>query len=445
MELTAEVKEILAILSENGFSAYAVGGGVRDMLLGKQPVDWDIATSALPEQISGCFARTIPTGIRHGTVTALFGGGEYEITTYRVDGEYADMRHPDSVSFTDNISLDLSRRDFTINAMALGADGELLDPFGGRRDIEAGLIRCVGEPDVRFREDALRMLRAVRFHAQLGFGLEEKTLASIAENSARLKSVSAERIKSELDKILLSENSGAVRLLYETGLLEYIMPELCVCFKTEQHIKYHLYDVGTHSIRVTENVPPRLVVRYAALMHDLGKPAMKTTDSEGVNHFKGHAEVSVSLAREIMQRLKFDNASSDKILRLIKHHDREILIGKKYVKRAALSVGEDIFEDLMDLKSGDALGQNPEYTRGRLDGYEKIRELYKEINDNDEVFSLKKLAVNGNDMKALGMSGKQIGNALDRALLYVIDNPDCNEREKILEFIQKYFSKHFLF
>ena len=437
IKLPQNVKFIINTLKAHGFSAFAVGGCIRDSLLGKIPDDWDIATSASPCDVMKLFTKTIPTGIKHGTVTVLIDNTPFEVTTFRTDGEYSDNRHPESVSFTQNIENDLSRRDFTVNAMAYNESEGLIDLFGGQEDLKNKVLRCVGDPKTRFTEDALRMMRAVRFSAQHLFNIESNTLNAIKNKAHLIKNVSKERIKTELDKILLSENPDFVLTLYETGLLDFLIPELSLCFKTEQNIKYHLYDVGNHTMHVVKNVPPVLHLRYSALFHDLGKPKMKTTDEEGVDHFKGHAEVSVKLAEEICTRLKFDNLTKDKVLRLIKHHDREIMCGAKYVKRAIFCVGDDIFEDLIKLKIADAKGQNPEFVSERFLLYDKLFKIYKEIKEKKEPFSVKNLVVNGNDLIGLGYTGKEIGEALKKALLYVIDNPDENEKEKLLRFLSK--------
>ena len=437
LSLPENVKFIIDTLEKNGFSAFAVGGCVRDSLSGKSPDDWDITTSALPDDVINLFPKTVPTGVKHGTVTVLLGKIPFEVTTFRTDGEYSDSRHPESVSFAKNIEDDLSRRDFTINAMAFNEKYGLIDIFGGMNDLKNKIIRCVGDAETRFSEDALRMMRAVRFSAQHGLKIEEKTYNAIKAKAHLIKNVSAERIKTELDKILLSPNPDAVATLYDTSLLDYIIPELPECFKTEQNIKYHLYNVGTHTMHVVKNVPPVLHLRYSALFHDLGKPKMKTTDEFGVDHFKGHAEVSVDLSETICSRLKFDNFTKDKVLRLIKYHDREILIGAKYVKRAIFCVGDDIFSDLINLKIADAKGQNPEFVSKRFAVYDELLRIYKEVKEKKEPFSVKNLAINGNDLIKLGLSGKEIGKALNSALLYVIDNPEENEKDKLLYFIKR--------
>ena len=436
IKLPEKVKIIIDELEKNGHEAFVVGGCVRDSLLGKTPDDWDITTSALPENVMEIFKKTVPTGIKHGTVTVLACGEPFEVTTFRCDGIYLDGRHPESVTFSREIDDDLSRRDFTVNALAYSEKTGLIDLFGGVVDLKNKVIKCVGEPSVRFSEDALRMMRAVRFSAQHGFRIEEKTLLAIKEKAHLIKKVSPERIKAELDKIMLSSSPEKIKLLYETNLLDYILPELSACFSCVQNIKYHIFDVGNHTLEVLKNTPPILHLRYSALFHDLGKPDKKTTDEAGVDHFKGHAEISVIKAESIMKRLKFDNLTKDKVLRLITHHDRQILVGRKYVKRAVSFVGDDIFSDLMLLKIADAKGQNPKWVKVRFGIYDEIIKIYKEIKENNEPFSLKNLKINGNDLKERGFSGKEIGELLNKALLYVIDNPEENEKEKILKYLK---------
>lgn len=437
INLPENVKFIISELEKSGYSAYAVGGCVRDVFLKKEPEDWDITTSASPEHIMEIFDKTVPTGVKHGTVTVLTKGCAYEVTTYRTDGAYTDFRHPESVSFTEDIKDDLARRDFTVNAMAYNEKNGLVDLFGGIDDINSGVIKCVGDPYLRFSEDALRMMRAVRFSAQTGFEIEKNTLNAIKEKAHLIKNVSGERIKAELDKILISKRPEAVTEMYNTGLLYHIIPELARCFETEQNIKYHIYDVGRHTVEVVKNVPPVLHLRYAALFHDIGKPEKKQTDENGVDTFRGHAAASTELAANILNRLKFDNKTKDKILRLIKHHDREILTAAKYVRRAIFVVGDDIFSDLVYLKIGDAKGQNQAFVFERYKTYDEILKIYKEIKEKKEPFSVKNLAVSGNDLLSLGFKGKEVGDALNKALFYVMDNPEANTKEKITEFILK--------
>lgn len=431
------VKCIIATLNKKGFSAYVVGGCVRDSLLGVFPSDWDICTDALPEQTKQVFEKTFDTGLKHGTVSVMSGGEIFEITTFRQDGDYKDNRHPQQVSFTSDIKTDLARRDFTINAMAYNDTDGLIDPFGGVADLDAGIIRCVGNPDVRFSEDALRILRAIRFAAQKNFVIEEKTLLSIRKNSHLVQNLSAERIISEITKILLSDNINCIKHMDELGVLQYIMPEMCRCFKQEQNIKWHLYDVGTHSLKAVEYMDKMPYLRFSALMHDWGKPDCFGINPDGSHHFRQHAIHSIELAENFLNRYKFSNADKSKILRLIKFHDREILPEKKCVKRAVNQIGDDIFLDLLTLKRADCRAQNIALTAPRLSIYDEIEHIYRKIKEDNESFSLKDLAVNGHDLAALGYQGREIGALLNSLLEHVIDVPEDNTREILLKRVGK--------
>ncbi len=437
INLSEPVKAIINTLKKHGESAYAVGGCVRDSLLGRTPGDWDITTSALPEKIKSIFEKTIDTGIKHGTVTVRIGHESFEVTTYRVDGEYEDSRHPKSVTFTDRLEEDLARRDFTVNAMAYNDEVGLVDPFGGQNDLELKVIRCVGDPEKRFEEDALRMLRAVRFSAQLGFRVLPDVANAMHKMRNGICAVSAERIHEELTKTVVSDCETAFRILYGTGILDLILPELAELFRTSQNIKYHLYDVGTHTLIAVNSAPREPVIRYAALFHDLGKPKMRTVDDNGITYFRNHAEESVILATDIMHRLRFDNKSADKILRLIKYHDREIVLTKKAVKRAVLDVGEDVFTDLLNLKRADAMGQNLTFTLPRLSIYDKIEDIYRQCLEDEEAFSLRDLALNGRDLIELGFNGKDIGIILNQLLYYVLEYPKDNEKEILIKILKK--------
>ncbi|MBE7022698.1 MAG: CCA tRNA nucleotidyltransferase [Ruminococcaceae bacterium] len=435
--LPQEVIDIINTLQQLGYNTYVVGGCVRDVLRGKAPEDWDIATAATPEAVMAAFPKSIPTGIRHGTVTVVMPGGQYEVTTFRVDGVYENHRSPESITFTAEITEDLSRRDFTMNAMAYHPETGLIDPFGGEEDIRRGLIRCVGDPLVRFNEDALRMMRAVRFCAQTGFALREDIPAAMQKLSGLMRSISGERIRDELLKILLSDRPEAVLHLHETGVLAVILPELDRCFFVPQHIKYHVFDVGRHSIEVTRHVPKTQVLRLAALLHDIGKPDKKTTDEDGIDHFKGHDKVSAQLAEAILTRLRLDNRTKDAVVRLITCHDRRIEATKKSVRRAAVAVGPELFTDLLALQRADNCGQNPAFLEERLAHNRLLESLWQEIRADDDALSLSDLAIGGHDLLALGYQGKAIGSLLSAALAHVLEHPEDNQRSSLLEWIQK--------
>ncbi len=428
-----QAQHILSVLEDAGYAAYCVGGCVRDTLMGRTPSDWDIATAARPEVVKSLFPHTVDTGLKHGTVTVLLDHRPYEVTTYRVEGAYHDSRRPDSVRFVDDIQADLARRDFTVNAMASSPTRGLCDPFGGQADIARRIIRCVGDARTRFTEDALRMLRAVRFAVTLGFTLEADTAAAICACAPRITHISAERIREELNKILLSADpkTGLV-LLHQTGLLAQILPEVEACAGVAQHIKYHLYDVFTHTCIVVAHTPPTLPLRWAALLHDVGKPPCKITDEDGVDHFYGHAAKSVQMAREILTRLRFDNATRAAVLTLVEQHDCPIVEEKRAVKRAMRRVGEDWFLPLLALKRADCSGQNPAHTAERPAYYDRLEAMYHAIIADNEAFSLRDLAVNGHDMQALGFCGKEIGAVLDWLLADVLDHPEHNDRATLL-------------
>ncbi len=430
--LPEKVNIIIKSLESKGFEAYAVGGCVRDSLLGITPFDWDITTNALPCDIKNIFPKTFDTGIKHGTVSVLIDDEIFEVTTFRCDGDYIDNRRPESVSFTKSLNEDLKRRDFTINSMAYNETSGIVDYFDGLSDLKNKIIRCVGDADTRFSEDSLRILRAVRFAAQKGFDIEEKTLESIKRNGELIKNLSAERIISEITKIVVSD-PFKIKDLYNLGVLKFIMPEMCLCFETKQNIKWHIYDVGIHSLNVVKNLPEKPYLKFSGLMHDWGKPHTKGKNEEGEDTFRNHAKVSIELAEKFLNRFKFSNADKDKILRLIKYHDREIIPEKKYVKRAINCVGEDIFLDLINLKRADCLSQNLELTSPRLAVYDKYEEIYNEVISGNEAFSVKKLKINGKDLINLGFNGKKIGDTLKILLEKVIDDPELNKKEKLLD------------
>ncbi|MBE7048139.1 MAG: HD domain-containing protein [Ruminococcaceae bacterium] len=439
--LPQHVQHIIYTLNSAGYGAYAVGGCVRDSLRGKIPADWDIATAAPPDIILTLFPKTIPTGLPHGTVTVLMDGIAYEVTTLRVDGVYEDHRRPEQVTFTDDITEDLSRRDFTMNAMAYHPDLGLIDPFGGRQDIEQKLIRCVGDPLLRFDEDALRMMRAVRFAAQTGFTIHQDILGAIERCASLITAVSAERIRDELMKILLSPRPEQVELLHETGLLVFIMPELDRCFFVEQNTRYHCYDVGHHIMVVLHHVPNSPVLRLAALLHDVGKPDRKTTDTEGVDHFRGHEISSAALADVILTRLRVDNNTKTKVIHLIRFHDRRMEETKVSVRRSVAAVGTEQFLDLLSLMRADTKGHHPEHIDNNLRHYDKLEDLYHEIIADDDALKIADLAINGHDVLDLGYQGKKIGTILNYVLEFVLEHPEQNEKSLLLMVVQNNFLK----
>ncbi len=428
------VKEIIATLQQNNFEAYAVGGCVRDSILGREPNDWDITTSAAPEEVKALFRRTIDTGIEHGTVTVMVDKVGYEVTTYRIDGKYEDGRHPTEVTFTRNLKEDLLRRDFTINAMAYNDTDGLVDIFGGMEDIERKVIRCVGDPRARFTEDALRLLRAVRFAAQLGYTIEEETRKAMKEIAGNLKKISAERIQVELVKTLVSPNPFMMKDAYELGLTKIFMPEFDLAMETEQHNRHHMYTVGEHSLVAVQNIRADKVLRLTMLMHDFGKPLCITTDEEGIDHYYGHPAKSEEIAREILHRLKFDNDTIRKVCILIRHHDERIEPGVKYMRRAIARIGEEAFPDIFEVQEADICAQSNYKRESKIANLEANRKDYEEICTKKQCVSKATLAVTGKDLIACGMKpGKEIGAVLDAMLQDVIESPEHNEKVYLLK------------
>lgn len=438
INLPEDVKIIINYIEDAGFEAYAVGGCVRDSLLGREPHDWDITTNAKPDQIKEIFHRTIDTGLQHGTVSVLMHGVVYEITTYRIDGEYEDNRHPKQVEFTTELVEDLKRRDFTINAMAYNDRTGIVDEFGGIGDLQKGIIRCVGNPNERFDEDALRIMRAIRFAAQLGYSIEEETKQAITTFAGRLNNISVERINVELTKLLVSSNPGFIRIAYETGILDIIIPELSSLMEVTQNNPHHCYTIGEHIIHSVENVEADKILRYAMLFHDIGKGVAKTTGADGIDHFHGHAQISANMAREICNRLKFDNDTKGKVLELVMYHDLKIICDEKHVRRAMNRIGKDIFPMLFKVRKADFLAQSM-YERDKKElELQNLISLYEGIISREECVTIKELAITGSDLiKAGYKQGPVIGDILEGLLEKVIDDPSLNTKEKLMELINE--------
>lgn len=425
---------ILRVLEDHGYEAFVVGGCVRDSLLGRNPNDWDITTSALPLQVKALFRRTIDTGLKHGTVTILMDGEPFEVTTYRVDGEYLDGRHPSEVTFTASLQEDLQRRDFTINAMAYSEKKGLQDLFGGLPDLEKGLIRAVGDPAKRFGEDALRIMRAVRFAAQLGYEVEEDTVQAMKELAPTLSKISAERIAAELEKLLVSPHPEKLKMAYECGITAAILPEFDRCMETAQNNPHHKYSVGEHTIVSIGNARPDRILRYTMLMHDMGKPSCKTTDEQGIDHFYGHQEVSAQMANDILRRLKSDNETRRSVSKLVRYHDLTCGLTGKSVRKAISLIGEDLFPLYLEVKDADTRAQSDFRFQEKMDYLEEVRHLYRKILEEGDCLSLKDLAVNGKDLIAAGMKpGREIGEVLGAMYRDVIDDPEHNNKEYLME------------
>ncbi len=434
IKISRGVQQILTTIEKAGFEAYIVGGAVRDSIMGKTPSDYDIATNAKPREVKALFSHTIDTGLKHGTVTVIENKIGYEITTYREEAGYRDMRHPDAVKYVDKLSADLKRRDFTINAMAYNPKSGLVDEFGGMEDIDRRIIRCVGVPEERFKEDALRMLRAVRFAACLGFTLDEKVIKAIKKCSVLIKNVSAERILGEVNKILISDYPAKIKLLYETGLMRYIIPELCSCFGTVQNNKYHIYDVGEHIMKAVENTPNDLILRWAALLHDVGKPACLSCDSNGINHFYGHHRESVRIADDVLHKLRMDKESIHDILVLIENHDVRIDMHPAPVKRMLARTGEGLFLKLLLLQEADNRAKNPKYLDEKLAKLHAVYDQCQRIIAEGQPYQTSHLLINGRDLIKLGFkTGREIGDTLKLLLDEVVIDPSLNTRDYLVK------------
>lgn len=435
--LPDKVKFIIDALAQAGYEAYAVGGCVRDCILGRTPGDWDITTSASPFEVKELFPRTIDTGIKHGTVTVMQGKEGFEVTTYRIDGEYEDFRHPREVTFTSSLEEDLKRRDFTINAMAYNEKEGLIDLFGGIRDMGERIIRCVGNPRERFTEDALRMMRAVRFAAQLGFAIEEGTKAAIAELAPNLAGISAERIQAELVKLLVSEHPEEIRTVYETGMGRVFLPEFDAMMETPQNNRYHCYSVGEHTIAAMQNIRADKILRLAAFLHDVAKPSCKYVDEKGIYHFYGHAEVGAKMAKEILRRLKFDNDTIARVSALILWHDSMPELQEASVRRAIHRVGIAQYPALFEVQRADTLAKSAYRQQEKLDRICVYERMFQEILDKRQCLSVKELAVDGSDLIALGMEpGREIGEMLQFLLARVLEHPEDNTLEVLKNLVK---------
>jgi tRNA nucleotidyltransferase (CCA-adding enzyme) len=437
IDIPANIKKALDILDNNGFEAFIVGGCVRDSLMGKAPNDFDVTTSARPQEIMNCFKgfKTVTLGIKHGTVAVIIDGEQVEITTYRVDGEYKDNRRPDSVTFTKNIKEDLSRRDFTINAIAYNQNCGLLDCFGGREDIENEIIRCVGKPKTRFQEDSLRILRGLRFASTLGFEVEESTSFAMEECKNLIKNISSERIFCEFKKLLLGENVESVLLKYYSVIGSFI-PEILPSVGFDQKNIYHKYDVYGHTVKAICSSPYNEIIRLAMFFHDIGKPSC-FTQKDGIGHFYGHSKISEEITRKVLIRLKVDKKALEEICTLVRYHDIQMNITEKSVRRLLLKFGEEMFFMLLDVKRADNKSK-AESLWCRMEDFQKIEDIAKKILNEHQCISLKTLEINGHDIIAEGITdGREIGRLLKLALDAVIDGDIPNQKERLIELIRK--------
>lgn len=443
MDMPKNVDTAINLLQSAGFEAYAVGGCVRDSLLGKIPNDWDITTSAKPEDMKSVFINfhCIDTGIKHGTVTVVIDGEPLEITTFRLDGEYEDNRHPKSVTFTSNLGADLGRRDFTVNAMAYSKKTGTVDLFGGQNDLKNKIIRCVGDPDRRFNEDALRILRALRFASALDFEIEEKTAQSLLKNRALLGNISEERIAKELLKLVCGK--GAKRILTDFApVLFEILPELQPMYKNSHDNPHHCYDIYEHTLIAVESIDPEPTLRFAMLLHDCGKPAVKKFDENGVAHFYGHQRISAEISAQILARLKVSNKFRDEILFLVSNHDRwELYENTEKMPRYLSKFGLDGVLKLLKVMRADVLAQSPEY-RYRLDQIADAEEIAKNLAEQKPCLSLRELQINGRTLMDIGIpQGRKLGAVLAQLLDEVIDGVTKNTQEALTTRAREIYSE----
>ncbi len=444
IQISPEANRIIRILQAHGFEAYVVGGCVRNAVLGLTPHDWDICTNARPEQLREVFGgfETCDFGLKHGTLAVMVGGTPFEVTTYRVDGVYADNRHPESVSFTDDLSLDLSRRDFTVNAMAYNDEEGLKDPFGGAEDIRSNILRCVGVPDNRFNEDALRILRGLRFAAVYGFTVEKETAEAIHRNRFLLNNIAAERIFTELKGIICGKYAASVLEDFR-DVLAAVIPELEETFDFPQRTKHHQYDVWRHILRSVEAIEPLPELRMTMLLHDIGKPRACTVDENGCNHFKGHQKISAELAQKILRRLRCPNAFSRTVLLLTEWHDIRFDGSEKQVKLVLRELGETHIRQLFAVQRADIAAQSCYLRDEKLAAVDRAERMTEELLSQNQCFSLKQLAVNGRDLQSVGIpAGKELGAVLNCLLDAVTDGRTPNEKNALLEEARRIFDKN---
>ena len=436
IKIPIDVQKLINLLNKNGYEAYVVGGAVRDSILNRPVHDWDVCTSATPSEMLKVFRgkKVIETGLKHGTITVIENDMAIEVTTYRIDGDYSDNRRPDNVTFTKNLIEDLRRRDFTINAMAYNPKTGLIDPFNGMEDIKNKKIRCPGSAEDSFHKDALRILRAIRFEAQLNFAGLPETMFEIERQYDRLNNISIERISSEFCKIVASEQFCVELVLYP-NVFSLFIPELkdMICF--QQNNPYHAYDVFDHTIHAIEKCESDdLLVKLAVFFHDFGKPHSYQDGEDGIRHFKGHGKVSAEITDSIMKRLRFDNETRNNVTELVYYHDATFEVGKKYVKRWINKIGEKQFRRLLEVRKADIKGQKPNYEKSRIEKVANIERILEDILQKQECFSLKDLTINGNDVKKTMnlKEGKTVGYWLNEILRRVIDGELKNDRDDLI-------------
>lgn len=438
IEITDDIRIVFDTLNNAGYECFMVGGCVRDFLLNIKPHDVDFTTNATPDEMKQCFKdfNVIETGIKHGTLTVLINHVPYEITTYRIDGEYLDNRRPENVVFVKDIKNDLARRDFTINAIAYNPNIGFVDCFNGMQDLKAGIIRCVNEPIKRLNEDALRILRALRFSAALGYDIEPKTAKACFELSYLLKNISAERIMVELFKTIVQPNAHKIIFDY-IDIWGVVIPELLKMKGFKQHNPHHVHDVLKHTCVALEGAEKDLIVCLAVLFHDIGKPDSFTMDEKGNGHFYGHAIKSFDITREVFNRLKVDNNTKNQVLTLIKYHDLDLQPTPKYIRRLCYKLGNlEMVKKLILVQRADNYGQAPIHSE-RIDKFNEIDEIINRLEQENLSFSLKDLAVNGNDMIDIGLSGKEIGASLKLLMEAVLNDEVKNDKRALLDYLIK--------
>lgn len=441
IKMPVQAREIIEKLRHAGYEAYIVGGCVRDSILEKDPADWDITTSASPVEIKELFPYTIDTGIEHGTVTVMIDHQPFEVTTYRVDGKYQDHRRPTQVHFTKSLKEDLLRRDFTINAMAYNDDDGLIDLYGGLADLKNGIIRCVGEAAQRFDEDALRILRALRFQAQLGFQVEEETKAAIRRQACFLKDISAERIQVELDKLLVSDHPEVLIDAYKLGVTEIVLPEFDIMMETPQNNPHHKYNVGMHTIEGLRQIEADHILRWTMLLHDVGKPEARVEGKEK-DHFKMHPVIGEKIAEKVLRRLKFDNQTLRQVKTLVLWHDRRFgsvkEINIRTVRRWVSEIGPEMFEKLMKIQKADISAQS-DYQREEKEAIlTGTKQLFAKILEEQNCLSVKQLAVSGTDLIEAGVpQGKEVGEMLHWLLDQVLEMPSLNTKETLMDLVKE--------
>lgn len=441
IEIPEKAKQIINQLEQAGYEAYVVGGPVRDCILGKCPMDWDITTSASPYQVKEIFSYTIDTGIAHGTVTVMMDREPFEVTTYRVDGEYKDHRRPEEVSFTKSLREDLLRRDFTINAMAYNDRDGLIDYYGGVEDLKRKVIRCVGQASKRFDEDALRILRALRFQAQLGFIIEDQTKQAVREQAKFLKDISAERIQLELTKLLLSNHPETILDAYELGVTSVVLPEFDRMMETPQNNPHHRYSVGVHTVEALKNAEADHILRWTMLLHDVGKPDARV-EGPDKDRFQGHHMIGEEMARKILRRLKFDNQTVKQVTKLVYWHDIRFgsaeEVNKKTVRRWASKLSVPLFEKLLKVQQADILAQSSFMLEEKQEILDRTAVLFEEIKKEKNCLQVKDLALDGKDLISLGMKpGKELGEMLSGLLELVLDDPGKNSREILTQAVKE--------